>query len=154
MTISEHGNQLSMFRLQGLLSNDFLVACLHPFDRNESELIVWNPADGQFFKSCSTGFKDVQAVLVLSNDQIAVGGRWGAIKIIDLEDSSKTRMKKKAYDLEVSRLLQLSNENLVSAGVDGQPSSYYSCDQNMEILRLEPFAMHQCSSQLVGRFSR
>ena len=47
----------------------------------------------------------------------------GTIKIIDLEDDSKTRTKEKAHDLAVFCLLQLSNDNLVSSGGDGRTSS-------------------------------
>ena len=56
----------------------------------------------------------VYALIVLSNDQVAIGSGDGKIKIIDLEDQSKTQIREKAH-ATVFCLLQLPNGNLVSA---------------------------------------
>ena len=128
LTIEGHGNRGWWIPI-GVLSNDFLVACSRDNDgKEESTMRVWDSKDGRLVKSLPTGLKAVQALLVLSNDQVAIGtdpfGGPGTIKIIDLEDDSKTRTKEEAHDLRVSCLLQLSNDNLVSSGVDGSSSSF------------------------------
>ena len=93
--------------------------------KNESILKVWDINDGKLLKSIQTGLSLVWPVLALSNDQVAIGesGRTGSIKVIDLEDDSKTRVKDRAHDVGVVCLWQLSNENLVSAGQDGDSST-------------------------------
>ena len=123
-TISGHGNTEWVIPF-GILSNDFLVTASRDADaKEESILRVWNPNDGQLVKSLPTGLKAVWPVLVLSSDQIAIGTIDGTIKIIDLDDESKTRTKEKAHEGHVSSLLQLLNGNLVSAGVDRESSSF------------------------------
>jgi WD40 repeat protein len=124
LTIKGHGNN-SWFIPIGVLSNDFLVTCSRDKDdEEESVMRVWDAKDGRLVHSLATGLRAVWAVLVLSNDQVAIGtfvGQGsGTIKIIDLNDQSKSRAKEKAHDLAVSCLIQLSNDNLVSSGEDGK----------------------------------
>ena len=102
----------------GTLSNDLLVACSHGANVKENILRVWNPNDGQLVKSLLTGLDATGTVLVLSNDQIAIGALNGTIKIVDSKDESKTRTLEKAHDIGITCILQLSNDNLVSAGRD------------------------------------
>ena len=72
----------------------------------------------------------------LSNGQTAIGAANGTIKIIDLDDVSKTRTKEKAYKRTVSSLLQLSNGNLVSAGADRESSRFIFSIKVWDILGL------------------
>ena len=128
LTIKGHGNTSGYVIPIGILSNDFLVTCSRDLgDKEESSMRVWDSKDGRLFNSLPTGLRAVNALLVLSNDQVAIGtdpeGGPGTIKIIDLEDDSKTRTKEKAHDVAVFCLLQLSNDNLVSSGGDGSESS-------------------------------
>ena len=107
-----------------MLPNEFLVTASRDVDsKEESTLRIWNPNDGQLVKSLPTGLKTVWPILALSNDQTAIGTDHGSIKIIDLDDESKTRNKEKAHEGYVSSLLQLTNGNLVSAGQDRESSS-------------------------------
>ena len=116
-TISGHGNTITILPI-GVLSNDFLVTCFNAKDDKLNETLkVWDPNDGKLVKSLSHGLKALWTVVVLSNDQVGIGSGKGTIKIIDLEDESKTRIKEKAH-VVVTCLLQLSNGNLVSTGKD------------------------------------
>ena len=74
-------------------------------------------------KSLATALQAVWVILVILNDQIAMGTEQGTIKIIDLNDQSKTKIKEKAHDHSISCLLQLSNGNLASAGIDTESSA-------------------------------
>ena len=65
-------------------------------------------------------------MVVLSNDQIAIGSHDGTIKLIDLEDNNKTRTKEMAHYV-VTCLLQLSNGDLISSGEDIESSSTIYC---------------------------
>ena len=127
LTIEGHGNKEWLIPI-GVLSNDFLVTCSHDKDLEvESTLRVWNPRDGRLVKSLPTGLGEGLTLLVLSNDQVAIGAKRSgsaAIRIIDLEGNSKTRTQERAHNLDVSCLVQLSNDNLVSSGTDGGLSSY------------------------------
>ena len=123
LTISGHGNT-KWIKPFGILPNDILVALSRDRDDLEDNILrVWNPNDGQLVKSLPTGLKAVLPVLALSNAQIAIGANSGTIKIIDLDDESKTRTKEKAFEGSVTSLLQLSNVHLVSAGKDRESSS-------------------------------
>ena len=126
LTIEEHGNTSGELVPIGVLSNDFFVACSSDESYKESTLRVWDSKDGRLVHTLSTGLKAVRAVLVLSNDQVAIGavGWNGAIKVIDLNGQPKSRTKENAHELDVYCLLELSNGNLVSAGQDGYSSSY------------------------------
>ena len=119
LTISGHGNKDMIIPI-GVLSNDLLVTYSSEKDEiNESTMRVWDLKDGRLVKSIQTGLKAVRALLVLSNDQVAIGtDDGGNIKIIDLKDQSKTRVKEMAHDLVVYCILQLSNGNLLSSGVE------------------------------------
>ena len=121
LTIRGHGNKSRYDIPFGVLSNDSLVTCSRDEDdREESILRVWDSKDSRLVKSLQTGLKEVRTLLVLSNDQVAIGTQYlGKIEIIDLNNQSKTRARGNAHDLEVSCLLQLSNGNLVSSGWDG-----------------------------------
>ena len=109
----------------GVLSNDFLVTCSRYQGDKECELQVFDSKDGRLVKSMNIELSAVRAVLVLSNDQVAIGSEKevGTIKIVDLEDDAETRIIEKAHDSGVYCFLQLSNDNLVSAGRDGNPFS-------------------------------
>ena len=134
LTIEGHGNTKNWTYdavfLFGVLSNDHLVACSRGRDnKEESVMTVWDPKEERLVKSLQTGLNEVLTLLVLSNDQVAIGteGRNGTIKIIDLNDPSKTRTKEEAHDYEVFCLQQLSNHSLVSSGGDvGSPSAMRS----------------------------
>ena len=125
LTINGHGNTNGYRIPIGVLSNDFLVACSRNFlSQGDSILRVWDSRDGRLVKSLPAGLDSVQAFLVLSNDQVAIGtAHRGTIKIIDLNYQSETRTLMEAHDLTVTSLQQLSNENLVSSGQD-RDSSY------------------------------
>ena len=123
-TISGHGNTKWILSF-AILPNDSLATLSLNGDKTEESILrVWNPNDGQLVKSLSTGLWHVWPVLALSNDQIAIGTEYGTIKIIDLDDESKTRTKDRAHDECVSSLLQLPNGHLVSAGQDRASSSH------------------------------
>ena len=47
--------------------------------------MVHDPNTGKRIKSFLTGLKDARSLLILSNDQIAVGFKDGSIKIFDLD---------------------------------------------------------------------
>lgn len=109
------GDRNSWGVLFSVLSNDFLVTCFCD-EKEEGKIRVWNSSDGKLIKSQSTGLKSVWSILVLFNDQVAIGATDGMIKIFDLTDDKKTRIIKKAHDDWVQSILQLSNSNLVSLG--------------------------------------
>ena len=115
-TIKGHGNNSWDIPLFGVLSNDFLVTCSRDRrDEEECVLMVHDPTDGEKTKSISTGQKDASSLLVLSNDQVAIGFLNGSIKIFDL-DGGKTRAIDRAHESCVRSLFQLSNGDLVSSG--------------------------------------
>ena len=119
MTISGHGNGCWVVPLFGVLSNDWLVALSRDAEGKEDcTLRVWTPDDGKLIKSISTELKEVRTVFVLANDQVATGFKNGAIKIIDLNNAGSSRTKDKAHDVVISCISQLSNENLISCGID------------------------------------
>ena len=123
LTISGHGNTSSIIPI-GVLSNDFLVTCSGDEDDELKGILqVWDSNDGKLVKTLSHWLSSLWTVVVLSNDQVGIGSGDGTIKIIDLEDDSKTRIKVEAHDGEVTCLLQLPNGNLVSAGIDEEASS-------------------------------
>ena len=118
LTITGHGNKDWIIPFS-VLSNGCLVACSRDNeDQEESTMRVWRSTDGQLVRTIPTGHRAVWQVLALSNGQIAIGTEAGAIKIIDLDDDKKSRVKEDAYGQGVSCLLQLSNGDLVSAGID------------------------------------
>ena len=132
VTIPGHGNTYWIIPFDALSTN-LVIACSRVDDDaeddedKESVLRAWNPGDGTLVRALPTGLEAVCAVLVLSNDQIAIGTDDGTIKVLDLQDDSKTRIKIKAHDNILNCLLQLSNGSLVSAGTDGDLlSSTYS----------------------------
>ena len=55
-------------------------------------------------------------MLVLANDQAAVGFDTGDRRIVDLDDETITRTLEKCHDGSVSALVQLSNSCLMSSG--------------------------------------
>ena len=123
LTITGHGNKKFTMPF-GLLSNDFVVACSRDADNKQDSILrVWNSTDGKLVKSYPTGLKRVFRMLVLSNDEIAIGTEDGAIKVLNLGDESKTRINERAHEFEITCLVQLPNENLVSAGRDEEMAS-------------------------------
>ena len=128
LTITANKGSVVHFPLFDAFLNDFLATCSRKQDDNrESELQIWNSNDGQMVKSIPTGLKDVKALLVLSNGQVAIGAEKesssskqnGVIQIFDWEQGKRTRITNKAHDLQIDCLLQLpSSGYLVSAGQD------------------------------------
>ena len=118
LTILGHGNRGWSVPF-GVLSNDFLVYCSQDLSsKEESNLRMWDPNEGKLVKHLQIGLTGVSTLLVLSNDQIAIGTENGTFKIIDLYRYENTRIKEKAHDEAVSCILQLSNDNLITAGQD------------------------------------
>ena len=119
LTITGHGNSRGFIPFD-VLSSDHLVTCSRVNnDQDDKMLKVWDSNAGKLVKSVGIDLKAVWPLFVLSNDQIALGtANDGTIKIVDLEDESKTRTKARAHDKKVTCLLQLSNGNLVSAGIE------------------------------------
>ena len=79
---------------------------------------IWDPKEGKFVKSVSTKHEASLTILVLKNDQVAVGFCDGSIRIVDLDDDEKSRTLEKCHEERVLALVQLSNGYLVSAGMD------------------------------------
>ena len=118
LTITGHGNTYWMLSF-GVLSNDCLVTCsCDQDDKEESTLRVWDSKNGQLLKSLPTGQTRVLTVLVLFIQQVAIGSYRGTIKIIDLEDGQKSMIQEKAHGNGVTCLLQSSNGNIISSGID------------------------------------
>ena len=119
-TIQGHGNTSWTIPLFGVLSNDFLVTCSCAAEY-ESVLVVQNhkKANRNKIKYIPTGQDGASSLLVLSNDQVAIGFENGSIKIFDLK-GGETRTIYQAHGSDISFLFQLSNENLVSSGCDGE----------------------------------
>ena len=122
-TIKGHGRNNSWSTpLFGVLSNDFLVTCSN--DRHL--LMVHDPTDGKKIKSVQTEQGGAQSLLVLSNNQVAIGFNDRSIRIYDLEggETRAVDRSRKSNGLlldenPVTSLFQLSNGNLVSSGKDG-----------------------------------
>ena len=122
-TIRGHGNTDWVIPLFGILSNDFLATCSRDeYDKEESReecvLMVHDPANGKKTKSIPTGEKEAWSLLVLSNDQVAIGFMDGLIKIFDLNGGETRTIEAAARESYVSSLFQLSNGNLVSFSTD------------------------------------
>ena len=107
------------FPLFGVLSNDFLATCSRDKEgKEESVLMVHDPSRWQEDQVYSNWTERcVRSLLVLSNDQVAIGFENGSIKIFDL-NGGETRAIDRAHESGVTSLFQLSNGNLVSSGWD------------------------------------
>ena len=128
----------------GVLSNDHLVTCSKTFGKEEYQLKVWNPSDGTLFKSLSVQLKTIWSLLVLSDDQIALGTSYdGSIQIVDLQDPSKSRSKKNAHEKKVTCFLQLSNGNLVSAGAENNPATFHAFFYSLKVWDITDLSLLQ-----------
>ena len=92
-TMFGHGTQNNFLRMD-ILSNGFLVTCSCN-DYEPATLRVWDPEKSKLIKSVSTQMNRLISLLVLANDQVAVGFSHKYIKILDLEDNAKSRMIEK-----------------------------------------------------------
>ena len=117
-TIQGHGNTYWPFPLFDILSNDFIVTCSRDkVGKEECVLMVHDPANGKKTKSIPTVLKGVRSLLVLLNDQVAIGFENGSIQIFNL-NGGETRAINQAHDSFVRSLFQLSNGSLVSSGTE------------------------------------
>ena len=144
VTISGHANWKS-YTPVGILSNGFLVTCsTFNYKREENILRAWNPEDGKLVKSMPTELYAIWPLLVLSNDQIVLGTAYkGIIKILDLNNEKKSRTRASAHDLKVTSLLQLSNGNLVSAGVESHLAPFSSSFNSLKVWNVADLSLLQ-----------
>ena len=109
-----HGNTYLGMALFGVLPNDFLVTCSRG---GEGVLKMHDSNNVQRPKIIPTGQKDAFSLLVLSSDQVVLGFKNGSIKIFDLE-GGESKAIDQAHGSDVYSLFQLSNRQLISAGLD------------------------------------
>ena len=115
-TIFGHGVTQWFMKL-GVLSNGDLVSC--SCETNQPSYIrIWNPNDGRLVHSVSTDSKCAQTLLVLSNDDIAVGFGDGRIKLINLNSISKSKTLTSCHAGGVFSLAELIDGRLMSGGSD------------------------------------
>ena len=122
LTLKGHGNNDFAIQMFAVLSNRNLVTCsLHKDKEEECILRVWssNPNETSPIQTAATGLNDARSLAVLSNDQVALGFKCGAIKLIDPNNKLESRTKDGAHRGDVTSLVQISSNGiLISAGWD------------------------------------